>query len=215
MNLTAKIETKKAIYHSLGCDADDWLEGAQKEAAGYEGAKKALVTSCKNVQAIAVEVTQDMDNGKLTGLGPLEVAAYAKLQVTRAVDSLAVQAQHLHNCQLSAVGEIAAYKKLVQHYTKLSEQEGSKIEQIEEALASGAIVVEDDGSISQADTASGGRVPGSRPKPGIAAQRRAEAKGEEPSTKSPAKTSKKAAAVRKCSICRKPGHMAPSCPQNK
>jgi len=212
MSLTSKIETKKAILHNLGCDADDWLDGAKKEAAGYEGAKKALVTSCKNVQGLADQVTADMDEGKLTGLGPLEVAAYAKLQITRAVDSLAVQAQHMNNCQLSAIGEIAAYEKLVKHYGKLHDLEGSKIERIEEAIASGALVVEDDGSLSQTGAESGGRVPGARPKPGIAAQRKAEAEPKADAQEKPAKARTKSKKTFKCGNCGKQGHTSRGCP---
>lgn len=217
LNLTAKAETRKTIFHNLGCDADDWLEAAKKQAAGFEGAKHALRESAKNVTGIAAAVTQDMDDGKLEGLGPLEVAEYAKKQLTRVVASLAAQAQHFENLQLSALGEIAALDRVVKHFAKLHEAEATKITKIQEALASGEIQLED-GALSQSEV--GARLPGVRPASGIAAQRKAEeaaaAKGATTTAvEEPKKVVKEPKVVRKCGHCGKPGHTARGCPEKK
>jgi len=216
INLTAKAETKKAIFHGLGCEADDWLEGAKKQSASFDGAKHALLQSVKHTQALADAVTVDLDDGKLASMEPLEIAAYAKLQITRAVDGLTNQARHMSNCHLSANGEIAAYEKLIKHFQKLHGAEQATIENIEEALASGSIQLEDDGSVSQTEGVEGRRQTGVRPGSSIAAQRRAEASAEEPkaSTEKTGKVKSKSKA-RKCGSCGDLGHTARSCPDTK
>lgn len=209
MNLIEKVEAKKALFHSLGCDADDWLDGAKKQAAGCEGAKQAVRKAAKDVQALAEVITKDLDEGKLEGKGPLEVAEYAKLQVTRAVNSLLTVSQHYENLQLSALGEIAAYEKMVGHFKKLHDSEETRVAQIKQALVSGALQVEEDGSLSQREVST--RTSGVRPATSIAAQRKAE----EAATKSNGKaqkTSKAPKKPRKCGHCGKPGHTARTCP---
>lgn len=229
MDLTAKAETKKAVIHNLGCEADDWLENAKKQVAGFDGAKQALYQSAKQVQSIAEFVTKDLDDGKLGDMGPLEIADYAKLQISRAVESLKNAARNFESRQLSAIGEVAAYEKLVKHYTKLHETEESRIKQIQEALASGEITVEDDESMSQSEVTSGSgpsrRIPGTRPASGIAAQRRAEdaATSTEGEVEAPPKKATKKVPSKKsskssdwtCGNCGKKGHTARGCPEKK
>jgi hypothetical protein len=223
MNLTAKSETKRALFHSLGCDADDWLESAKKQAVACDGAKKALREAAKNVQGIAEVITKDMDEGKLAGLEALEVAKYAKDQVTRAVTALVSQSQHYENLQLAAAGEVSAFDKVVKHFTKLHDTEAMRIQQIREAVDSGEIQLEfgdDDEMISQTATpANGGhsrRPTGVRPAVGIAAQRKAEDAAKAPAKAAPkAKAPAKAQKVRKCSSCGKPGHTVRRCPEKK
>lgn len=211
--LTAKAETKKAIFHDLGCDADDWLDRAKAQAHEFRGAKSALVQATKNVQAMAEAVTADLDAGKFASMEPLEIAAYAKLWITRAVESLENHARNMANCEISMAGEIAAYEKLVKRFKDLHDKEDAVITRIEEALASGEMQIESDGSASQSDTLSTGRLPGVRPAPGIAAQRKAEAAAQPKAAAS--KPNGKAKKTFKCGNCGKPGHTARGCPDKK
>ena len=170
-----KSEVKQAVLHDVGCDADDWLEAARKGSAGFEGAKHALREAAKHVQQIAEVIDQDIENGKLEKLdGPLQIAAYAKKQITRAVDSLTVASLNYGNRQMASQGEIAAYERVLKYLEGKRQEEGAKIERLRQALASGEIQIEEDGTLSQGGNGQGAHLPGVRPSQGIAAQRRAE-----------------------------------------
>lgn len=225
MNLTNKAELKRAIFHKIGCDADDYLEGAKRNIAGFDGAKNALRQSATQVQAIAELVTKDLDDGKLNDMEPIQVAAYAKRQITRAVESLNNQARHFENLQLSAVGEANAFDRMVKHMAKLHDQEHAKIQQIEGAFEAGQVVLNEDGSVDQVAGEPRERVPGMRPPQGIAAQRKAEdAAAVKPpkAAEAPKKTSKKKEEPKKkrrapptCGTCGKKGHTSRGCPDRE
>lgn len=176
-----KSEMKKSIYHSAGCDADDWLEASKRTRNAFEGAKQALKKSSQDLLGIVEKVKQDLDDDKLDGLEPAEIADYAILQITRCRDALANASQHYENRQITAQGEITAYEKLVDHFKKLYDQEDAKVERFKEAIASGEIRLEDGEMIRQAGN---GQLTGVRPAMSIAAQRKAEAAAEE-ATESP------------------------------
>jgi len=171
-----KSEIRKAIFHSSGCDADDWLEAAKKNAAAFEGAKQALKKAAKDVQANVAIVQKDLDDGKLEGKEAPEVASYAILQVQRAVDSLMTASVHFSNRQIASQGEVAAYDKLVKHFQILHDREEAKIEANKEALLAGEVLLDDDGDPEK--KAGNGRITGVRPTMSIAAQRRAETAAE-------------------------------------
>lgn len=171
-----KSEMKKSIFHSAGCDADDWLEGARRTSNAFEGAKKALAKSSQDMMSISTAVKRDLDDGKMDKMEPSEIADYAILQVTRCRDSLMNAAQHYENRQLAAQGEISAYEKVVGYFQKLHDREDAKIRGLMEAIESGEIIIEDDGSMSK--KSGNGNLTGVRPSSGLAAQRKAEAAAE-------------------------------------
>jgi hypothetical protein len=171
-----KAEIKKSILHSAGCEADDWLEGAHKNVSAFEGAKQALRKAAKDVQAIVQFTQKDLDDGKFDGMEPADIAKYAILQVTRCVDSLQSSSMHYTNRQIAASGEVAAYERLVNHYQKLVADEDRKAERFRDAVASGEIIIEEDGTATK--KSGNGHISGVRPAGGIAAQRRAEAAAE-------------------------------------
>ena len=172
----------EAVYQAAGCDADDWLESAEQNTFRCDGGKRALVTAVPNIQSLAVGVKRDLEEGKLGNLESAQVADYAILQITRAADSLANAARHQGNLQLSAQGEIAAYKRLVGYFKSKHEAVVKRRERLDAAVESGEVSLDEDGV---AQTAPGEkRVAGARPEPGIAARRKAEARMEpEVSTK--------------------------------
>jgi hypothetical protein len=190
-----KAEIKKSILHSAGCEADDWLEGAHKNAHAFEGAKQSLRKAAKDVQAIVQFVQKDLDDGKFEGMEPPEMASYAILQITRCVDSLQSSSLHYTNRQIAAQGEVAAYEKLVNHYQKLVAEEERKIDRFNSAVASGEIIVEEDGTATK--KAGNGHISGVRPAGGIAAQRKAEAAAEAEAAKGEAPAEETAAAPEK------------------
>jgi hypothetical protein len=168
-----KSEIRKALFHEAGCDADDWLEGARQNRWGFEGAKQALAQAAKDVQGLVQTVKEDLDNGKLEGKEAPEVAEYAILQITRAVDSLVNSTRHFDNCQKAAQGEMSAYEAVVKHFKKKFDQAETHMQNIRDAIASGEILVEDDGEMVHKGNGRS-RASGVRPGGGIAAQRRAE-----------------------------------------
>lgn len=171
-----KSEIRKAIFYSTGCDADDWLDGAKKSGNAFDGAKKALRKSSQEVLSIATVVKRDLDEGNLDGLEPAQVADYAILQITRCRDSLLNASQHYENMQMSSQGEVSAYEKVVDHFKKLHDREDSKIQSVKDAIESGDIVVEEDGTMSK--NAGSGNISGVRPTMSISAQRKAESAAE-------------------------------------
>lgn len=182
-----KSEIRKSIFHSSGCDADDWLEGAKRSGYAFEGARKALKKAAQESLSIALVVKKDLEEGKLDGMDASAVADYAILQVTRAHDSLIVGSQHYENRQLATQGETAAYERVVKHFKALHDREEAKIQSRLEAEESGDVVLGEDGEpVKQAGRA-GGRVTGVRPAAGLAAQRRAEAELEVPEVPESAK----------------------------
>lgn len=180
-----KSEMKKALFHGAGCDADDWLEGARQNRWGFDGAKQALKKAAKDVQGLVEGVKKDLEDGKLDGKDGSEVADYAILQVTRAVDSLINSVRHFDNCHRSAQGEMAAFEFVVGHFKKMYDKEDSNIRAIQNAIASGEIIVEDDGELVHKGNGRS-RTPGVRPAGGIAAQRRAEDAAEASTSEEPA-----------------------------
>jgi len=175
--MSTKSEIKQAVLQDFGCDADDWLEAARKSASGFEGARLALREASKHIQQIAEVIDADIDNGEIEKLdGPLMIAAYAKKQISRAIDSLALAGKNYSNRQISNQGEIAAYERVLKYLTDKRQVEINRLKALEAALASGELVLEDDGSVSQSEASggNGGRLSGVRPAMGVAAQRRAE-----------------------------------------
>lgn len=171
-----KSEMKKSIYHSAGCDADDWLEASKRTCNGFEGAKMALKKSSQDLLGIAEAVKKDLDDGNLDGMEPSQVADYAIMQITRCRTSLENASQHYENRQIAAQGEVTAYEKVVDRFKKLFDREDAKIQGVLEAIASGEIQLEDDGGMVK--QAGNGQVTGVRPTMSIAAQRKAEAAAE-------------------------------------
>jgi hypothetical protein len=142
----------------------------------FEGAKQALRKAAKDVQAIVQFAKKDLEDGKFDGMEAQEIASYAILQITRCVDSLQSSSLHYTNRQIAAQGEVAAYSKLVGHYQGKVAEEDRKIERFNSAVASGEIIIEEDGTATK--KSGNGHISGVRPAGGIAAQRKAEADAE-------------------------------------
>jgi hypothetical protein len=174
MVVNFKSEIKMGLLHEQGVKADDQLESAHRRQAAHDGAKQALRQIAKNISGMAALVDRDMDDGKIPLDEPVKAASYVKLMIDRAVNAAMSAAQHQENLQLSVGGEISAYQGMVDAIKKEILTEQSKAQALEQAIASGQVVVEDD-SPSLADDAPGrGRPTGVRPGGGLAAQRRAE-----------------------------------------
>lgn len=172
----AKTELKMAVLHDQGVKADDQLDAATRRMCGHDGAKQALRGLAKMISGLAEFVDRDVEAGKIPS-EPLEVAKYAKLMIDRAVQAAIGQGQHQENCQLSAAGEIGAYKAMVESLQKEHAQEAAKLAAIQQAVADGRLIIEgaEPSQRDDVELAPRERPIGVRPAAGIAAQRKAEA----------------------------------------
>jgi hypothetical protein len=164
-----------AVLHEQGVKADDFLESASKRQLGHEGAKQVLRQVAKNLAGLAALVDRDLNEQKIP-TEPLLVAAYAKKLIDTASQSTLMAAQQQENLQLAAQGEVQAYQHVVDSLKKEIQQERARLEAMQQAIASGAIVVED-ASPQQPDDVEAvprDRPVGTRPAMSIADQRRAE-----------------------------------------
>ena len=166
--MTLKNEMKMGMLHEQGVKADDMLESAHKRQAAHDGAKQALRQIAKNITQLAAVVDRDLDEDKVPLTEPTQVAAYVKLMIDRCAQMSMSAAAHQENLQISVGGEITAYQAMVDAIKKEILSEQSKMQAIQQAVASGEIV---DGDIDSRTS----RPTGVRPGLGIAAQRRAEA----------------------------------------
>lgn len=166
--MTLKNEMKMGMLHEHGVKADDLLESAFKRQAAHDGAKQALRQISKNITQLAAVVDRDLDEDKVPLVEPTQVAAYVKLMIDRCAQMSISAAAHQENLQISVGGEITAYQAMVDAIKKEILSEQSKMQAIQQAVASGEIVGDDIDSRTSRQT-------GVRPGLGIAAQRRAEA----------------------------------------
>jgi hypothetical protein len=174
MIVNFKSEIKMGLLHEQGVKADDQLESAHRRQAAHDGAKQALRQIAKNISGMAALVDREMDDGKIPLDEPAKVASYVKLMIDRAVNAAMSAAQHQENLQLSVGGEISAYQGMVDAIKKEILTEQSKAQALEQAIASGQVVIEDESPSLSDDAPGRGRPTGVRPGGSIAAQRKAE-----------------------------------------
>jgi hypothetical protein len=183
-----KLELKQNVLHSVGVQVDDMLEAAQKERAGHGGAKIALAQLAKNIEGLAKVADDEMDKGELPQ--DLEVLGHIKRFITRAAMMTATAAQHQENMELASNGKIVAYEQVIKSIKKKVDASSQQIAEVKLAIASGSVVAEDDGSLSQVQGSA--VAPGVRPGMSIAQQRRLEDARERAQQEQPAEESKEA-----------------------
>jgi hypothetical protein len=178
----------ESIYHDLGCDADDWMERSEISARELIGGAKHVAKAAKDIQSLTPAIQADLDQGKLNGMEPAQVAAYAIRQIAIVTLSLQSSSKHLLNASMSGQGEIAAYKRMRDHLKAKHGAQAAK----NAAQAAGALV----GSLEEPEEAGPkggrGRVPGTRPE-----SLTAKLKAEDPPKETPAKAVKKKAPRKK------------------
>lgn len=158
-----KSELKKAVLNDVGADVEDMLESAQAQLAEHRGAKRSLRETAIKLGAVSKAIDDELDQGKLDAIGPepLKLAAYAKQQVQRCIETLLGASKHEENLELASQGAISVTKAMMARVLKKVELETTK----QQALAA----TDSEEAVSQRD-----RATGQRPAPSIAAQRKAE-----------------------------------------
>lgn len=163
-----KAEIKAGMASEIGNRLDDTLESVTKEVAQWEGANMALVQAGKAIEELGKHVDKDLDEGQYD----LETAALIKKYITRSaalVQNLAMQAS---NRQLMARGKVEVLGTTITIVKGLYDSEIKKVESFKQAVASGLVRLEEDGTQQAVVSVPG--VNGVRPGMSIKEQRLAE-----------------------------------------
>lgn len=171
-NQILKSEIKLNVYKDLGRTLRDYTQKASDRVLQLQGAKQELARAASNIHAMSKVAEQELDEGKIKDLEQLEVV---KRFIARAAASLENQGQHLEIQLLGVAGKVQAFKESSEVVEKAHEREIDRVRSIQAMLETGAVEVEDDGSLSMTAQADVGRVPGSRPAATDIQQRKAEA----------------------------------------
>lgn len=195
--MTTKLEIIRDVYREIGTEADLWREGAENSRHQLVGGYHALQEFAKTMALDAVgRIKRDLDEGKLDGMEATQVADYAIAAIHTARLAMESAATHRANRALAVAGEVQAHDRLVKTMEKKYLEKTAQIEARERAVASGAVVEEEDGTLSQAEAGTR-RVPGARPAQGIAAQRKAEAAADKAAQEAEAEPAPKKKASKK------------------
>lgn len=197
MNLN-KAELKIAVLNEVGNVLDDQREAADRQLQQAIGAKAGLLAARRDLNSIFEAADRGVDEGAIPDL---EALALVKAWLSKAAASLEVKAKHFENVEIQTVGKVQQASLAVELLSKMHKGESDRVRNFMAQIESGAIVIEDDGSLSQGDVTR--RSVGIRPGQSIAAQRKAEeaaakANGKAPETPAePAEEKPKGKAAKK------------------
>lgn len=179
MNL-AKSELKISVLNEVGNALDDQRESADKQLQQAIGAKSALVSAHKDLRSVFEAADRALDAGEIADLEGLTLV---KTWLKKAGAALEVKAKYFENVEIQTVGKLQQAALAVDAVSKMHKAERERVRNFMAQIESGAIVVEDDGSLSMAEGAR--REPGVHPGQSIAAQRKAEAAAAKTNGKGP------------------------------
>jgi len=169
-----KADIRRGTATAIGAKIEEMHDSAEKRAAEFCGAKKALQAHVKNLLGIMEAVDEEVQKS----IPDLETAKLVKDWLIKTVRSTESLAGHMLNSELQALGEVAALKSVHTYVQKVVGEIDSSKAALDQAIASGNVQLEEDGTAQQ--VGDGPRLPGIRPSMSIAQQRKAE---EEPPRK--------------------------------
>lgn len=160
-----KVEIKMLTAQELGKSLEGERDAVEKEVFRTDGAFQALRASIPKVQALLAEVDKDLENGEIEKVAgePLQVLALIKRWIQRSVgvvDNLATSAEIQHH---RTVGRQKGLEQAVQLVFKTFNEERTKLENLQKALESGAMVVEDGGAPGDDPNWQRSHAPGAHP----------------------------------------------------
>lgn len=167
-----KSAIKLELLQDQGLKLEDLLEASHRQLAAHDGAKQALRQHAHQTAQLAGLVDRDSAAGTLDFASPAAAAAYVKQLIDRIAQGLLGAAQHQETLQLTAQGEISAYRGLLAQYLKDVTAEKAKLQALQQAVVDAA---NPPSTPPVAPGAPASRPTGVRPDMGVAAQRRAEA----------------------------------------
>lgn len=155
-----KSELKAAFAHSLGCDADDDLEAAQRDVLRATGRGQAAQSMVNEITKIIAKLDSDMESSD-PPFRSLEDQKRAKFYLGACIAQASTLAKQSDNLRLQMEGKVMAFKHTIKRLDKIREASGRKA-----------------AALKSAENApqNGSRLIGTHPGPSIAATRKAEAK---------------------------------------
>lgn len=162
-----KAQAKMGTAHDIGCRLDDTREAYLKEVSQWEGSNAAALQIAKGIEELAKHVDKDMDEG----LYDLTTASVIKKYLTRAATVAQAVGAQASQQTLMAKGRVQAAEAGITLVRKIHDEEAAKVKAFQQAVASGQVRIEEDGSTVAAP---GVHVPGVRPGMSIKEQRLAE-----------------------------------------
>ena len=174
-----KAEVKIGMARELGQSYASMMSGFKEEVTKLEGERRAYDKVEVALESVYKRVDDDFRGGKYENLAPVDVAKLLKqtlLQISKGLDNLKTQADasRYHNA-----GRLDGLVKASEFVEKIVLAEQAKLEVISDSLPVDLRPATDSLSGDTPMVAEGftvrplARVPGTRPSPGIAAQRKA------------------------------------------
>jgi len=189
-----KSELKAAFAHALGCDSDDDLEAARRDAVRATGRIQAARMMEAEITKIISKLGGDMESDD-PPFRQMEDYAKARHYLGMCLAQAATLAKASDNLRLQMEGKVMAFQHTITRLSKIKEAEDRKASAIKDENSQLDEALERDRRA---------RPIGAHPGPPIGAQRKAEAVGK-----------KKKTGKRKCGNCGEPGHTARTCEKAK
>lgn len=164
-----KAQAKMGTAHDIGCRLDDSREAYLKEVSQWEGSNGAALQIAKGIEDLAKHVDKDMDEGQYD----LATATLVKKYLTRAATVAQAVGAQASQQALMAKGRVQAAEAGITLVRKIHDEEAAKVQAFRQAVASGQVRIEEDGTT---EAAPGVNIPGVRPGMSIKEQRLAEEK---------------------------------------
>jgi len=150
MSILHKIEVKIGCLNEVGAKLDDFKEKCEKEQHMLEGAIRECTTISNYLTKLHAFVDKDLEKGVIKGITqPLQIASYVKRYISRAVETVSTYSEMLKTQQIQQASEEKAFTKSIEFVKKLFEQEHTKINNIQEAVAKGDAVIDSIGDVKQ------------------------------------------------------------------
>lgn len=157
-----KSELKAAFAHSLGCDADDDLEAAQRDVLRATGRGQAAQSMVNEITKIIAKLDSDMESSE-PPFRSLEDHKKAKFYLGACIAQAATLAKQSDNLRLQMEGKVMAFKHTIKRLAKIREASDRKVAALK---------------IVEESPQDGSRLIGTHPGPSISTQRKAEAEAE-------------------------------------
>lgn len=138
------VEVKAAVIREIASTIANQIKGAEGEIQQTAGSASALSVACDRINALnaVFEKERDDELSMLEGEHQILVAKYFKKYLERVVATLVgmVKAQEVQN--MRAAGKLQALQQVVDTLERKHEAEVQKLRGLQEAIDSGAIVVQ-------------------------------------------------------------------------
>lgn len=142
-----KSEVKIGAVHEIGCRLDDNLETVTKDMHKSDGIVSALSQAVGIVDALNREADKEINEGNMD----LEVGSKVRSYLSRASSTLNAQLKAAEQNKNVIAGKVQAFQHAVQVTKKYKDEEMSKLQVLQAALAKGFLRQDDSGETVKSD----------------------------------------------------------------